>query len=506
MVLPEKWRKHLLPITAAVVAAVVSGGVAAAVVSNESSQPQVLCPSGVPLVIYPGDPITYTCGDSAPTPLPTGTSTTPVPTATTTTPVPTATTTTTTTPPPTTTTPPVTTSPPTTGQPAVLNLPRIPWEGGPAYWSKFPQAQRWTDPSFFPIGIWYGGFSTDAEVQWDKNHGINFYTGGLWQDTDFNLLVRNNMYWIGGKYGPSVPTSSLNWPGTFMEDEVDGTSSTPAQGFAILQGIKDRNAGTGRFLYNNFTQLIVGSDLPLSAQLSYVNNYTDAISLDMYWYTTPFCDWRPYRGTLYADPVPQATCRTSSSYGRMVNSMAIRDATDGKLQPKWMFIENLNGLGGQAHVGYITPGQLKGAAMNSVINEARGLTYFNQSLTGNCQSGNVIRQAQIRGPSYCGATQIEAMGEVNRFIQSLATVINTQSYQWNFGTGLDTMLKVKDGSAYIFAMTDGGAGQRVLTLPAGINGTSVEVVGEGRTLAVSGGKITDNFANEYTYHVYKINL
>ncbi len=44
-------------------------------------------------------------------------------------------------------------------------------------------------------------------------------------------------------------------------------------------------------------------------------------------------------------------------------------------------------------------------------------------------------------------------------------------------------------------------------MPAGINGTSVEVVGESRNLTVSGSKqFTDTFAAEYTYHVYKIAL
>src|SRR4029450_6060368 len=38
---------------------------------------------------------------------------------------------------------------------AQLNLPRIPWEGGPAYWAQFPQAAAsgWTDPNFFPISV-----------------------------------------------------------------------------------------------------------------------------------------------------------------------------------------------------------------------------------------------------------------------------------------------------------------------------------------------------------------
>ena len=45
--------------------------------------------------------------------------------------------------------------------PSALNLPRIPWEGGPNYWKSSPSrpqvakadAAGWDDPSFFPISV-----------------------------------------------------------------------------------------------------------------------------------------------------------------------------------------------------------------------------------------------------------------------------------------------------------------------------------------------------------------
>lgn len=387
-----------------------------------------------------------------------------------------------------------------------LDLPRIPWEGGPAYWKKFPNAKNWTDPSFFPIGIWFNGISSDAEAKWDSDHGINFYIG-MWEGTDFSLFERNNLYWVGGRLNSTFKSSSPNWPGVFMDDEVDGRYS-PAQGFAELANIKNEYAGSGKFLYANFTQMVIGSDLSLADQQKYVNDFTDTVSVDMYWYTIPFCDWSPYRGNLYASPIPQATCRTSSSYGKTMDSLAIRDAVDGKVQPHWQFVENLNGLSGQEHVGYITPGQLKGAAMASIIHEARGLLWFNQSFTGNCQASSVLRQAQVNGPGWCGYPQDQAMGQVNNFIHRLAPVINTQSYKWHFGTRLDTMLKSYGGDAYIFAMTDGTTGRRTFKLPTNvIKGKLVEVVGEDRTRSVdSSGTFTDSFAREYTYHVYRVAL
>lgn len=386
---------------------------------------------------------------------------------------------------------------------ATLDLPKIAWEGGPEYYRQFANAQDWTDPAFFPIGIWYNGISSDSEAAWDKAHGINYYTG-MWEGTDFSLFEKNGLYWVGDKLNDTFDESSQNWPGVFLSDELDGRAD-PAEGLAEMRELQASLGGKGRFTYANFTQLVIGPHLDLSAQQQYVN-IPDVVSLDMYWYTIPFCDWEPYWGTEYADPVPEATCRTASSYGRATNGLTIRDSSDGVLHPRWMIVENLNGLSGQAHVANITAGQLKGAAMSSVINEARGLMWFNQSFTGDCPASSALREAQTKGTAFCGYNQMEAMGEVNNLILKLAPVINTQSYQWNFGSGLDTMLKAYGGYAYVFAMTDGTTGERTFKLPDGISGTEVEVVGEGRTLALSGSSFADSFANEYSYHIYRVRI
>lgn len=382
-----------------------------------------------------------------------------------------------------------------------LDLPRIPWEGGPGYWKRFANAADWTDPGFFPIGVWFSGVSSDEEVAWDRAHGIDFYLG-MWEGTDFGLFERGGVYWVGGRLNDSFDDRSRNWPGIFLDDEVDGRFD-PDEGLGLLRA-REEQVPARQFSYANYTQAVIGPDLGLEAQQRYVN-LPDVVSLDMYWYTIPFCDWSPYRGGGYADPVPEATCRTASSYGRAMNGLTERDSSDGSLHPRWMLIENLNGLSGQEHVADIEPGQLEGAAMSAIINEARGLVWFNQSFTGPCQTSGALRAAQVEGAAFCGAAQIEAMGEINGLIHDLAPVLNTQSYEWDFGRGLDTMLKTHDGSAYVFAMTDGTAGRRVLTLPPGLGGEA-EVIGEDRSLPVVDGALSDDFAEEYAFHVYRVPL
>jgi hypothetical protein len=417
--------------------------------------------------------------------------------------------------PPPTTTPPTPTAatpstPPATPAPsgATLSLPRVPWEGGSAYWKKFPAtaAAGWDDPSFFPVVVWYNGISSNSEAAYDKSVGINTYIG-MDESTDYNLFKDNGVYWIGGKLANTPATGASNWVGNFMDDEVDGRF-TPAEGRAHLQAIKDADAGSGRFEYANFTQIVMSEYGNQSDAEAYVNNYTDVVSADMYWYTIPFCDWNPYQGDSYIVAVNQANCRMSSSYGKTIQMLQKRDAVDNKLQPIWQFVENLNGgPGADAPAVYVTPGQLKGAVMNSVINEARGIVYFNQSLSGPCQGGSILRQSQVTA-NFCGAAQVAAAAQVDATVHQLAPVINSQSYRYSFGVGLNTMLKTWNGSAYVFSMIDGSSqpGQRTFTLPVGVNGTSVEVIGENRTLAVTGKTFTDNFAKEYSYHIYRVTL
>ena len=388
-----------------------------------------------------------------------------------------------------------------------LDLPRIPWEGGPDYWSRFPNAEAagWTDPAFFPVVAWHNGISTDAEVQYDKSLGINTYIG-MSEGTEFSLFEDNGVFWIGDRINDSFDPASPNWVGTFLDDEVDGRFS-PADGLRQLEA-RAAQAPPGTFRMANFTQMIISADFPAAEAEALVNGPTDVVSMDMYWYTVPHCSLEPYRSP-YLVEITRAACRTASSYGRAVQALRMRDAADGNLQQLWHFVENLNGGPAEGtYSGYVQPGQVQGAVMSAVINEARGILYFNQSFSGDCVTSNVFRASQV-DPAFCGAEQVQAVAEVNRRIHELAPAINTQSYEYSFGPGLDTMLKVQDGHAYVFAMLEGGTepGSRTFILPAGIASGEVEVLFEDRFLGVgSDGSFEDTFDHEYSFHIYRLPL
>jgi len=391
--------------------------------------------------------------------------------------------------------------------PPVLSLPRVPWEGGAEYWASFPNAEAagWADPGFFPVVAWHNGISTGEEVQYDKSLGINTYIG-MSEETPFSLFEDNGVFWIGDRLNDSFDPGSPNWVGTFLDDEVDGRFS-PADGLRQLE-TRAAQAPPGTFRMANFTQMIISNDFPAAEAEALVNGPTDVVSMDMYWYTVPHCSLQPYRSP-YLVEITQPACRTASSYGRAVQALRMRDAADGELQQLWHFVENLNGGPAEGtYSGYIQPGQVQGAVMSAVINEARGILYFNQSFSGDCMTSNVFRASQL-DPAFCGQEQVQAVGEVNRQIHELAPVINTQSYEYSFGPGLDTMLKVHDGYAYVFAMAEGGMepGTRTFVLPEGIAAGEVEVLFEDRVLtADSGGTFQDSFENEYTFHIYRLPL
>ena len=444
--------------------------------------------------------VVFAANAAAPAPRPTTTSApAPSPSASTTSAAPSASTTT-------------SPAPPTGGAP--LDLPRVPWEGGPAYYSAFSQSNAvgWDEPDFFPIGVWYEGVYTQPDVDKDKGVGLNTYVM-LTNGSDMDLIERNGMYAMTTERRKDTGAETTAW---LINDEVDmwggagngtWTGKYPGEGhpctsgrydcgFDVMQRLSDAlPTGDGRMRYANFGKGIMFWQSNADAG-RFVNDYTTVVSNDVYWYTDPNVCYSASEGP--AIGVRPETCRRSANYGRTMDRMREVDALDGKRQPVYAFVEVGHPFQGDEGET-IEPGQIAGAVVNSLIHEARGILYFNHNFGGSCISQHVLRDA-------CGAAVRPTVTEVNRRITSLAPVLNTQSYAWEFNAKLDTMLKAHDGSYYVFAMPGPteGTGQQKLTLPKGLSSGEAEVLFENRTVPITGGAITDTFAEEYSYHVYKI--
>lgn len=394
-----------------------------------------------------------------------------------------------------------------------LNLPRVPWEGGPAYYKQFPAAVAlgWDQPTFFPIGVWYEGVYTQSEVDLDKDVGINTYVA-LTAPTNMSLVRQNGMSVVSSHgENPGWGSETVGWNLADEPDMIYGpgwdawsgnwgwNTCSPIQdqggrcGYTVQQTLLDAAPKNGRFMYSNYGKGVMLWETDTQAA-TFVNTFTSVASNDIYWYTDPnICgEMQTFLG------LPSSTCRLAANYGVTMDKMRRLDGLDGKRQPIFNFIEVGHPFS-ENWAPTITPDQAAGAVMNSLIHEARGILYFNHSFGGSC-----VTQHALREPCYSAVRA--KVKETNQRIKALAPVLNTQSYAHTFNANLDTMLKEYNGSFYIFAMVGRAKapGAYTLTLPAGMGGTTVEVLNENRTLNISNGTFSDTFAAEYSYHIYKI--
>lgn len=156
-----------------------------------------------------------------------------------------------------------------------------------------------------------------------------------------------------------------------------------------------------------------------------------------------------------------------------------------------------------------TPSQVRAEAWMALIHGSRGLIYFVHEF-----QPKFNEHALLDDPA-----MLAGVTALNRQIQELAPVLNSPTVAAAATATsaapnvlpIDALVKRHNGALYVFAaaMRAGGsaaAAQRgVFTLrdlPAGSAATA-EVLGEGRTIPVRGGRFADHFA-PYDVHLYRI--
>ena len=404
-----------------------------------------------------------------------------------------------------------------------LALPRIAWEGGPSYWNQFSRAAvtGWTDPSFFPISVFFGSAAPE-HVASLKDAGINLYMGVEHSPGVFPLtnITSQGLYAMPGvqEWTPAEVGNNDRAVAWFISDELEmgmNAQDPNADEYGLLaeqQGWVNQahSYADGRFLHANFGNGILRTFWATHTMADHVA-LMDSSSADKYTYTSPDVA-NIIDGVHDAPDWPNGTpVQRAYSYGWQADQMR-RFQNQSSLKPVWTFVETARPYLNEAGAGTITPDQIEGAVWSALIHEARGIAYF-QHNNDNSYGGNysIVEIAVVH-------TKVKA---INAKVASLAPVLNTQSYynttvdvngftyyRYSFNNGTDTMVKTYQGSVYIFAGLGMGhsTGSKTFTLPAGVNGVVVTVVGESRTIPVSGGAFSDTFANEYTHHVYMIQL
>jgi hypothetical protein len=401
--------------------------------------------------------------------------------------------------------------PPDGGTGGPLSLPLVPWEGGPSYYGRFPQANAggWTNPSFFPVGVWFESVLDQGNIDLDKAAGLNTYVE-LTSNSNLAIVRNNGLFAIAGG-GQNVGNETVGhilsdeadmwagpgnaaWTGNYPGEGAICNPSTASCGYTVMQTLLGRVPNDGRMRYTNYGKgVMLWETATQGAQ--FVNGYTQVVSNDIYWYTDPnICGEAPnFLG------IPSSQCRLAANYGVTMDKMRDLDGRDGSRQPIYAFVEDGHPFT-ESFAPTINGNQLAGAVFNSLIHEARGIIYFNHNFGGSCISQHVLRDN-------CGAAIRPKVIETNQRIKELARVLNTQSYVHAFNPALDTMLKYENGSYYVFAMLKRGSTPGTtytFTLPSGLAGASATVLWENRSVPITAGTFRDTFAAEYTYHVYKI--
>ena len=402
-----------------------------------------------------------------------------------------------------TTTSTVTPTPVFTPDPTVsyLPLPRIPWEGGSAYWSQFPKANQsgWDEPGFFPVSVFYGKPEHAGALH---DLGVNTYMGAEHDGTDLKYVTDRGVFVLAQQeeFTPGEVGTNPGVVGWFISDECEmGYSGCPedpesanlAQQRAYVDKVHGYN--DGRFTEANFGNGILRTYWAPNTMDEHVQ-LMDAASADKYTYTSPHI-W----GLVPDSPdwPKGATVRSAASYGWQVDQMK-KFQDPARLRPIWTFVETMMPLLDEDGAVSITPEQFEGAVWSAIIHEARGLALFQHNNSG-CGTYSLLD---------CGPAIQNKLKAVTAQIRSVAPVINSQSYVYNFSNGTDTMLKSDSRSAYIFAGIGllQSPGTKTFSLPPGVKGTTVTVVGENRTIRVVDGKFTDDFAAEYSHHIYQVAL
>ena len=362
----------------------------------------------------------------------------------------------------------------------------LPWAGGSAYyatWSAGPPS----DPSFFPIAVWLQNPSRAAEY---AAIGINLFIG-LWQgptEQQLSTLTTAGMPTFCAQSG--VWASHLNddtilaWT---QDDEPDNAQSDgmggygpciPASTVIDLYNTMKANDPT-RPVYLNLGQGVANDSWVGRGVCTGTSDYpdytrgADIVSFDVY----------PVNDGLPLWYVAQGVDR-------------LRQWSNHE-KPVWNWIET---TGFNEPSGAPSPEQVRAEVWMSLVHGSMGIGYF----------VHVFAPSFIEAGLLADPTMRDAVAAINQQITELAPVLNTQSISnvvtvtsSNGAVPVDTMAKRAGGSLYVFAvgMRDGSTTASFAL--RGVDTGSVEVLGESRTLTVSGGSFQDDFS-PYEVHLYRV--
>lgn len=401
---------------------------------------------------------------------------------------------------------------PTTTLPAGVTLTAI--DGGTSYFS------QWTNgfpDSIFPIGV-FPAESAPADL---KAMGINFFTpmrndtAGTWSPVyqcagtpdpcvnDQTTVNATTGFYSGADYeGTGSPAWGSRAAFNVFGDELDGNCSNqfnnnPSNvstqlshcgtwGGTTAAGLEAANAATltndpSRPVYDQFTTTLM--DAPNNfhytvAQKQAICASADIFSFDIY----PLVK----RGGNVYDMYDQVNeARGYCGDAVPVMPFVEQDTMDCQL-PVTTCI-------------YPSGAQIKAEVWNAIIAGARGIQYFDQY-------GTITDSTYTSGGHFvAGSVHNSIDGNDQRVVNLTPEILSPTANGYVTATGsMSVMAKDDAGHMWVFAAPHAQGSQTPTFTIAGGGTATVTVYGESRTVAMTGGTFTDNFANANAVHIYEI--
>ncbi len=352
------------------------------------------------------------------------------------------------------------------------------------------------NPNFFPVAVWLQDPSNAAAY---KNAGINIYVG-LWNELDaaqLTKLTNSGMKVIceQNAFGLTKLNDTLIY-GWALDDEPDNAQW---------------NATTNQYdpcidpsvIINQYNTVKANdSSRPVYLNLGQGVSYTDWVGrgtctgkTEMYPdYNNGYlkgCDIASF--DIY--PVNNSDAKIKGNLWYVPKGIDSLISWSSNKKPVWCWIEctKIN----TSSAAKPTVDNVKSEVWMALIHGVKGYGYF-------CHQISPFDEAALLHD----APMLAAVTAINNQVTSLATVLNSPSTfgyanvsSSNTAIPIDIMTKNQGGANYIFAVAmRSGSTTATFTVNSGV---SVEVLGENRTLTISGGKFTDSFSN-YGVHLYKI--
>ena len=210
-------------------------------------------------------------------------------------------------------------------------------DGGQDYYKQFSNSLP-SDPNYFPLGVWFESVVSQADVNRDKDAGLNLYVV-LTGNSNLSLVQRNGMRAILQQSEWRTNQTAIKSPavvGWALFDEID-MQQGPGQGYTTLNNILAQLPNDGRMRYNNYGKGVMFWETNGQAQ-RFVDDFQQVVSDDIYWFTDPNVAGSSEGGKLLngGQPLTPTQTRRAANYGYTIDRMRALNTTH---KPIWNFVE-----------------------------------------------------------------------------------------------------------------------------------------------------------------------